>query len=675
MGHISEKGLEVLKKQGAFGRDTISKVTFCEHCVLGKHHRLSFKTGVHKTNGALEYIHADLWGPAKTQTQGGNKYFLSLIDDYSRKVWVYLLKSKDETFNAFKNWKNLIENQSNKRVKVLRTDNGLEFCNVAFDDYCKEHGILRHRTVRYTPQQNGVAERMNRTLVDKVRCMLVGSGLPKMFWGEALMTACYIVNQSSSTAIDLKTPNEMWFGKPKSYSNMRVFGCLAYAHQNEGKLEPRAVKCVFLGYPEGTKGYRLWMKDSKGYKTIVSRDVVFKEDVMPCLSECIAETGAQHEESSDQFEVELAKPIESTQIEVEQPDTCHLSDEEQQQVPEGEEQEQVETHEEMPTTSSDYQLTRDRSKRQVKPTQRFGYSDFAAFALISFQELNEVEPKTYLEAIKGKQANQWVEAMKEELSSLKKNGTWQLVIFSPVIKYTTIRVMLVLAAHNDWKIEQMDVKTAFLHGDLEETIYMKQPEGFEVKGRQEMCALYLLLYVDDMLLISDSAEEIKSLKHKLSSEFDMKDIGKARRILGMEIIRNRISRVLSLKQSSYLEKVLSKFSMTDAKPTSIPISGQFKFSSEQCPKTEEEKEDMINVPYSSAVGSIINPGREHWEGIKWLLRYLLSSSDVGLMFKSCKEGAILKGYVDSDFAGDKDKRRSTTSYIFTLCDCCVSWKL
>ncbi|KAL5549510.1 hypothetical protein UlMin_004741 [Ulmus minor] len=136
--------------------------------------------------------------------------------------------------------------------------------------------------------------------------------------------------------------------------------------------------------------------------------------------------------------------------------------------------------------------------------------------------------------------------------------------------------------------------------------------------------------------------------------------------------------------------------MTYAKPTSIPISGQFKFSSEQCPKTEEEKEDMINVPYSSAVGSIMytmictrpdvaygisllsrfmsNPGREHWEGIKWLLRYLLSSSDVGLMFKSCKEGAILKGYVDSDFAGDKDKRRSTTSYIFTLCDCCVSWK-
>ncbi|KAL5569169.1 hypothetical protein UlMin_025744 [Ulmus minor] len=125
-----------------------------------------------------------------------------------------------------------------------------------------------------------------------------------------LMTACYIVNHSPSTAIDLKTPNEMWFGKPKSYSNMRVFGCLAYAHQNEGKLEPRTMKCVFLGYPKGTKGYRLWMKDSKGYKVIVSRDVVFKEDVMPCLSDCIAETGAQHEESSDQFEVEC-KPCEN----------------------------------------------------------------------------------------------------------------------------------------------------------------------------------------------------------------------------------------------------------------------------------------------------------------------------------------------------------------------------
>ncbi|KAL5573220.1 hypothetical protein UlMin_022817 [Ulmus minor] len=247
------------------------------HMILGKHHRLSFKTGVHKTNGPLEYIHADLWGPAKTQTQRVNKYFLSLIDDYSR-------------------------------------------------------------------------NRMNRTLMDKVRYMLVGSGLSNMFWGEALITACYIVNQSLSTAIDLKTPNEMWFGKPKSYSNMRVFGCLAYAHQNEGKLEPRAV--------------------------------------------------------------ELAKPIKSSQIEVEQPDATHSSDEEQQQVPEGEEQEQVETHEEMPTSSSDYQLTRDRSKRQVKPTQRFGYSDFAAFALISFQELTKVEPKTYSESIKSKQTNEWVEAMK-----------------------------------------------------------------------------------------------------------------------------------------------------------------------------------------------------------------------------------------------------------------------
>ncbi|KAL5577269.1 hypothetical protein UlMin_018968 [Ulmus minor] len=232
--------------------------------------------------------------------------------------------------------------------------------------------------------------------------------------------------------------------------------------------------------------------------------------------------------------------------------------------------------------------------------------------------------------------------MKEELSSLKKNGTWQLVVrpkdqkvvdskwiykvkegvnkadpvrfkarlvakgftqrewidynemFSPVIKYITIRVMLVLAAHNDWEIEQMDVKTAFLHGDLEETIYMKQPEGFEVKGRQEMvCLLKKSLY---------------GLKHAVGSI-----------MYTMICTRPDVAHGISL---------LSRF--------------------------------------------MSNPGREHWEGIKWLLRYLLSSSDVGLMFKSCKEGAILKGYVDSDFAGDKDKRRSTTSYIFTLCDYCSS---
>ena len=132
--------------------------------------------------------------------------FLTFIDDYSRKVWVYFLKTKDEVFGRLKEWKTMVEKQTGKPVKTLRTDNGLEFCNTEFDDYYKEVGIVRHLTVRHTPQQNGVAEWMNQTLLQRARCMRLNAGLSKEFWAEAVNTAVYLVNRSPSTAIDLKTP-------------------------------------------------------------------------------------------------------------------------------------------------------------------------------------------------------------------------------------------------------------------------------------------------------------------------------------------------------------------------------------------------------------------------------------------------------------------------------------
>ena len=208
LAHVSIKGLKLLNEKGAFGNDCVSDLSFCDHCVLGKHHRVSFSTSTHKAKSMLEYVHSDLWGPASNPTSGGNKYFLSIIDDYTRKVWVYLLKDKTETFHNFNNWKKQMENQTSKRIKFLRTDNGLEFCNTEFDRMCKESGITRHKTVPYTPQQNGVAERMNRTILDKVRCMMLSSGVPKSFWGEAVVTACYLINLTPSAALNGDTPHE-----------------------------------------------------------------------------------------------------------------------------------------------------------------------------------------------------------------------------------------------------------------------------------------------------------------------------------------------------------------------------------------------------------------------------------------------------------------------------------
>ncbi|KAH9697287.1 hypothetical protein KPL71_023550 [Citrus sinensis] len=305
LGHMSLRGLKELQKQGVLGSSQISELDFCEDCVLGKATRNSFGKSVHSTKGILEYIHSDLWGPAQTMSLGGNTYFLSLIDDYSRRVWVYVLKHKDQVFGKFREWKSLVENQTGLKVKKLRTDNGLEFCNQEFDSYCADHGIARHRTVRLTPQQNGLAERMNRTLMDRVRSMMIQSQLPKGLWAETLLTASYLVNLSPSAALDFKTPFEKWHGKPADYGSLKVFGCPAYAHVSQGKLAPRALKGKFIGYPEGVKGFKLWCTDLNPPKCIISRDVKFNEKAaLEMQKPTDTDALKKNERTKIQFEVE-----------------------------------------------------------------------------------------------------------------------------------------------------------------------------------------------------------------------------------------------------------------------------------------------------------------------------------------------------------------------------------
>ncbi|GKB87106.1 retrovirus-related pol polyprotein from transposon TNT 1-94 [Tanacetum coccineum] len=159
---------------------------------------------------------------------------------------------KHKAFGKFKEWKQLVENQTGRMIKKLRTNNGLEFYNQEFEQLCIEWDY--QTSIVGTPQQNGLAERMNRTLMDKVRCLLIQSGLPNTFLAEATCTAAYLINRSPSTAIEKKTHMEMWSGHPSDYEMLRIFGCVAYPHDKQGKLEPRVIKCILLGYPEGVKG-------------------------------------------------------------------------------------------------------------------------------------------------------------------------------------------------------------------------------------------------------------------------------------------------------------------------------------------------------------------------------------------------------------------------------------
>ena len=201
LGHMGERGMQILSKQDLLCGHKTKSLEFCEHCVFGKLHRKKFPKVVHKTKGTLDYIHSDCWGPSKVESLKGHRYFVSMIDDYSRKTWITFMKHKSEAFNSFKEWKILVENQTEKKIKRLRTDNGLEFCSTEFNQFCKDAGIARHHTIRYTPQQNGVAERMNQTLLERARCMLSNAGLEKRFWAEAVNTACYLINLGPHTWI------------------------------------------------------------------------------------------------------------------------------------------------------------------------------------------------------------------------------------------------------------------------------------------------------------------------------------------------------------------------------------------------------------------------------------------------------------------------------------------
>ncbi|GJU58411.1 gag-pol polyprotein [Tanacetum coccineum] len=285
------------------------------------------------------------------------------------------------------------------------------------------------------------------------------------------------------------------------------------------------------------------------------------------------------------------------------------------------------------------------------------------------------------------------------------------------LEMTIIRVVLAMCATYDLHLEHVDVKTVFLHRNLEEEIYMLQQEGFKQKGKENLvcrsleynrlhadpCAYFkrfgnddfiiLLLYVDDMLVTSPNKDRINKLKLQLAKEFEMKDLGPANKILGMQIHQDRVSRKIWLSQKSYVKKILQRFNMEDCKPISTPFPTNVKLSSKMSPSSEKERMKMSRVPYASAVGSLMfamictrpdithamgvvsrymaEPGREHWEAVKRILRYIKGTSDVALCFG--ESNLIVKGYVDSDYAGDLDGSKSTTGYVFTLSGGTVSW--
>ena len=222
-GHIGKQKLQRMAS-GELVRhldyNSSKSIGFCETCIGGKHHRTPFDSSKTQSTELLELVHSDVCGKISEKSLGGGQYFLTFTDDKSRYSWVFILRSKDQVFDRFQEWKAQVEKSSQKKIKTIRTDNGGEYTSTKFETYQKSEGIRHELTVPKTPEQNGVAERLNRTLVEMSRSMLIDAKLPKAFWAEAVSTAVYLKNRSPSKSLDNMTPYEAWHGSKPVASNL-----------------------------------------------------------------------------------------------------------------------------------------------------------------------------------------------------------------------------------------------------------------------------------------------------------------------------------------------------------------------------------------------------------------------------------------------------------------------
>jgi len=241
----------------------------CESCLLERHNRSSFPSSVsQRTSSPFALVHSDIWGPSRVKSNLGFHYFVTFIDDYSRCTWLFLMKNRSELFSIF-----------GVSIRILRSDNAREYLSQSFTTFMKSHGILHQTLCAYTPQQNGVAERKNRHLIETTRTLLIHGGVPQCFWGDVILSACYLINRMSSLVLENKIPHSILFPHESLHIlPPKVFGSTCFVHNFSpglDKLSSRSHKCVFLGFTRSQKAYKCFSPSLNRY--FISADVTFTE--------------------------------------------------------------------------------------------------------------------------------------------------------------------------------------------------------------------------------------------------------------------------------------------------------------------------------------------------------------------------------------------------------------
>jgi len=400
----------------------VSLHRICEGCVKGKHQRTLFpKDGSTRASQLLEIVHIDVCMPMKTTLHGGMRYFFIFIDNSSRKIHVYILKAKGEAFKKFKQYKALVENKIGHKIKVLRFDNRGKFMLKKFDAFIAKCGIQRQTSAPYSPQQNGVAERANRTIMECATSMILAHGLELEFWGETVNTAVYMKNQCPTKALDSKTPQEVWSGRKPDVFHLNFFGYKAFAHvpdEKRTKLESKSMPCVFLGYYESTKAYRLMCVETK--KIIKSRDVVFIEgskEIGGVPHPEKEENVVVHEEVEGEEPLTFSRntPLNETRMEGVQSESTPNSSLEEEFV--------VSNDNLSSEPSQDVLRERPQRQRREWPRDWWIATKEVERTSVAFLE----EPQNIEEALTCENTMDWECVMQEEYDSLMTNNTWTLV--------------------------------------------------------------------------------------------------------------------------------------------------------------------------------------------------------------------------------------------------------
>lgn len=778
LGHVNSNYLNRMQDavEGfTLDRKTNISKTSCIVCCEGKQSRLPFPHNGNRSEELLHTVHTDICGPFSNVSLGGSRYYILFVDDYSRMIFVYFIKNKSDAFGCFQKYKAVVEKQINKKIKILRSDNGKEFCNKEFDNYLTKEGIIHQKSNPYTPEQNGLAERFNRSIVEKARCLLFDAELDQRFWAEASNTAVYLQNRTVASALNGKTPFELWTGAKPDISHLRIFGSVVMVHipkEKRLKWEKKAEKGILVGYPEDIKGYRVFNPITKAI--ITSRDVVVMEKARP--AESVIQVDETTQPEKEYVEMYPASVGDETLFDT---DSEEYHDGDETYVPDedtaGSSQDSV-INTEMQDSVINTQLP-NLSRRVRKQPDRYGFSN----ACIGGDSVEDMSDElTIKEALEGPEREQWLEAVRDELQCFDDNNAWELAdapkdntivqcrwvlrkkydsenkvryrarlvakgfaqkpgvdyseTFSPVVRHTTLRLLFSLSVQLGLDVTHLDVKTAFLNGDLEETIFMQKPDCYDLPGScnkvlklkkaiyglkqasrawnkkvdscllengykksklepcmyiktNGTCKTIVTVYVDDFFIFSNDKKETNSLKTTLSSQFKIKDLGEVKQCLGMNVKFNKVEGTVTLSQENYIDTLLKRFQMTDCKTVETPMESKLNVNLSQNVNNQVPYQQLIgslmylsvltrpDITYSVSYLSQFNNchSDEHWIYAKRVLKYLKNTKCFGIKY-SKNGNTKIKGFVDADWANNKLDRRSYTGFCFLLSSGIVSWE-